>query len=64
MGVTTFNTYSRVPTPRSLTNAGGGYQIENLRIATSLSPPFPSESSTDSPNGPTRSQIIHTTFYH
>jgi hypothetical protein len=57
-----FNTCSRVPTPQSLTDTGGGYHIENLRIATSLSPPFPSEGSTDPPNGPTRSQIIQTTF--
>jgi hypothetical protein len=35
-----------------------GYHIENIRIATALSPPFPSESSTNPPNGPTRSQII------
>jgi hypothetical protein len=55
----TFNTCSRVPTPRSLTDAGGGYHIENLGIATALSPPFPSEGSTDPPNGPARSQIIH-----
>jgi hypothetical protein len=53
-----FNTCSRVQTPRSLTDTGGGYHIENLRIATSLSPPFPSEGSTDLPNGPTRPQII------
>jgi hypothetical protein len=57
-----FNTCSRVPTPRSLTDIGGGYPIENLRIATTLSPPFPSEGSTDPPNGPARSQIIQTTF--
>jgi hypothetical protein len=60
----TFNTCSRVPTSRSLTDTGGGYHIENLRIATSLSPPFPSEGSTDPPNGPDRSQIIQTTFTH
>jgi hypothetical protein len=60
----TFNTCSRVPTPRSLTNTDGGYHIENLRIATALSSPFPSEGSTDPPNGVVRSQIIQTTFYH
>jgi hypothetical protein len=43
----TFNTYSRVPTPWSLPDTGGGYHIENLGIATTLSPPFPSEGSTD-----------------
>jgi hypothetical protein len=48
----TFNTCSRVPTLRSLTDTGGGYHIENLRIATSLSPPFPSEGSTDPPIAP------------
>jgi hypothetical protein len=58
----TFNTCSRVPTSRSLTDTGGGYHIGNLRIATTLSPPFPSKGSTDPPNGPTQSQIIHTTF--
>jgi hypothetical protein len=50
-----FNTCSRVPTPWSLTDTSGGYHIENLRIATSLSPPFPSEGSTNPPNGPARS---------
>jgi hypothetical protein len=54
----TFNTCSRVPTPWSLTNTDGGYHIENLRIVTALSPPFPSEDSTDPPNGPAWSQII------
>jgi hypothetical protein len=58
----TFNTCSRVPTPRSLTDTGGSYHIENLRIATVLSPPFPSEGSTYPPNGPTRSQIIHNNY--
>jgi hypothetical protein len=48
----TFNTCSLVPTPRSLTNTGGGYHIENLGIATALSPPFPSEGSTDPPKWP------------
>jgi hypothetical protein len=42
-----FNTCSRVPTPRPLTNTARGYHIENLRIATTLSPPFPFEGSTD-----------------
>jgi hypothetical protein len=56
--ISTFNTCSRVPTPRSLTDTGGGYHIENLRIVIALSPPFPSEGSTDPPNGPARSQII------
>jgi hypothetical protein len=60
----TFNTCLWVSTPRSLTDTGGGYDIENLGIATTLSLPFPSEGSTDPPNGPARSQIIHTTFYH
>jgi hypothetical protein len=45
----TFNTCSRVPTPQSLTDTGGGYHIENLRIATTLSPPFFFECSTDPP---------------
>jgi hypothetical protein len=48
----TFNTCSQVPTPRSLNDTGGGYHIENLGIATSLSPPFPSEGSTDPPKRP------------
>jgi hypothetical protein len=48
----TFNTCSRVPTPRSLTDTGEGYHIENLRIATTLSPSFPSEGSTDPPKWP------------
>jgi hypothetical protein len=56
--IDTFNTCSRVPTPRSLTDTGGGYHIGNLGIATSLSPFFPSEGSTDFPNGPARSQIV------
>jgi hypothetical protein len=60
--VGTFNTCSRVPMPWFLTDTGRGYHIENLRIATALSPPFPSESSPDPPNGPARSQIIQTTF--
>jgi hypothetical protein len=47
-----FNTCSQVPTPRSLTDTGRGYHIENLRIATTLSPPFHSEGSTDPPNWP------------
>jgi hypothetical protein len=54
----TFNTYSRVPTHRSLTDTGGGYPIENLRIVIALSPPFPFEGSIDLPNGPAWSQII------
>jgi hypothetical protein len=58
----TFKTCSRIPTPWSLTNTGGGYHIENLKIATGLFPPFPSEGSTDPPNGSARSQIIHNTF--
>jgi hypothetical protein len=52
LAIGTFNTCSRVSTPQSLIDAGGGYHIENLRIATSLSPPLPSEGSTDPPNGP------------
>jgi hypothetical protein len=35
----TFNTCSRVPTHRSLTDTGGGYHIETLRIATALPRP-------------------------
>jgi hypothetical protein len=58
----TFNTCSRVPTPRSLTDTGGGYHIENLGIATALSPPFPSNGSTDLPNGPAQSQINHNNY--
>jgi hypothetical protein len=34
-----FNTCSRVPTPRPLTDTGECYHIENLRIATTLSHP-------------------------
>jgi hypothetical protein len=45
----TFNTCSRVPTPQSLTDTGGGYHIENLTIATTLSLPFPSEGFIDPP---------------
>jgi hypothetical protein len=45
----TFHTCSQVPIPRSLTDASGCYHIENLRIATTLSPPFSSEGSTDPP---------------
>jgi hypothetical protein len=58
----TLNIYSRVSTPQSLTDTGGGYHIQNLEIATTLSPPFPSEGSIDPPNGPARSQITETTF--
>jgi hypothetical protein len=58
----TFNTCSRVPAPRSLTDTCEGYHIENLRIATALSPPFPSEGSSDPPNGPARSQIIRNNY--
>jgi hypothetical protein len=58
----TFNTCSRVPTPQSLIDIGGGYHIENLRIATTLSLLFPSEGSTNPPNGPARSQIIHNNY--
>jgi hypothetical protein len=57
-----FNTCSRVPTTRSSTDTGGGYHIENLGIATTLSPPFPSEGSTDPPNDPIWSQIIHNNY--
>jgi hypothetical protein len=49
-------------TPRSLTDTGRGYHIENLRRATTLSPPFPSEGSTNPPNGPARSEIIHNNY--
>jgi hypothetical protein len=54
----TFNTYSRVPTHRSLTDTGGGYHIENFKIDTTLSLPFPSEGSTGPPNGPARSPFL------
>jgi hypothetical protein len=60
--IDTLNTCSRVPAPWSLIDTGGGYHIENLRIATTLSLPFPSEGSTDPPNGPTPSQIIHNNY--
>jgi hypothetical protein len=58
----TFNTCSRVPTHRSLTDTSGGYHIENLRIAIVFFSSFPSEGSTYPPNGPARSQIIYTIF--
>jgi hypothetical protein len=54
----TFNTCSRVPTHQFLTDTGGSYHIENLGIATALSPPFPSEGSTDPPNSPARSPFL------
>jgi hypothetical protein len=54
----TFNTCSWVSTPRSLTDTGSGYHIENLEIATSLSLSFPSEGSTDPPNGPAQSSFL------
>jgi hypothetical protein len=47
-----FNTCSRVPTPRSLTDTGGGCHKRNLRIATTLFLPFPSKGSTDPPKWP------------
>jgi hypothetical protein len=56
--INTLNTCSRVPTHRYLTDTGGGYRIENLRIATSLSPPFPSEGSINPPNDPVRSSFF------
>jgi hypothetical protein len=56
--IDTFNTCSRVSAPRSLTDTGRGYHIENLGIATSLSPPFLFKSSTDPPNGPTGSLFL------
>jgi hypothetical protein len=58
----TFNTCSRVSIPRSLTDTGRGYHIEILRIARALSLFFPSEGSTDPPNGPARSQIIRNNY--
>jgi hypothetical protein len=54
----TFNTCSQVPTPRSLTDTSGGYHIENLGIATTLFPPFPSEGSNNPPNDPARSLFL------
>jgi hypothetical protein len=60
--IDTFNTCSRVPTPQSLTDIGGSYHIKNLGMATTLSPPFPSEVFTDPPNGPSRSQIIRNNY--
>jgi hypothetical protein len=48
----TFNSCSRVPTPRSLIDIGGSYHIKNIKIATTLSLPFPSEGSTDPPKWP------------
>jgi hypothetical protein len=48
----TFNTCSRVPVPRSLIDTDGGYHIENLGIATLLSPPFSFEGFTDPPKWP------------
>jgi hypothetical protein len=48
----TFNTCSWIPTPQSLTDTGGTYHIGNLKIATTLSPSFPFEGSTDPPNDP------------
>jgi hypothetical protein len=39
-----------------------GLPHKNLRIATTISPSFPSECSTDLPTGPTWSQIIHPTI--
>jgi hypothetical protein len=54
----TFDTYSQVPTHRSLTDTGEGYRIKNLRITTSLSPPFPSECSTGPPNWPQPVSIL------
>jgi hypothetical protein len=48
----TFNTRSWVPTSRSLTDTGGGYNIENLRIATTFSLPFPFEGSSNPPKWP------------
>jgi hypothetical protein len=56
--IDTFNTCSWVLTPRSLTDTGGGYHIENLGLAITLSPSFLSEGSIDPTNGPARSQII------
>jgi hypothetical protein len=50
--ISTFNTCSRIPTPRSLTDTSRGYHIENIRIVTIVSPPFPSEGSTDPPKWP------------
>jgi hypothetical protein len=58
----TFNTFSRVPTTQSLTDTWGGYHIENLGIAIALSQPFPSEGSTDPPNGLALSQIIRNNY--
>jgi hypothetical protein len=46
--------------PSVLNRHRQGLPHRNLRIATALSPPFPFECSTDPPNDPARSQIIHT----
>jgi hypothetical protein len=58
--IDTFNTCSWVPTPQSLIDTGGGYHIENLGLATTLSPPFPSEGSTDPPKWPRPVSILST----
>jgi hypothetical protein len=57
----TFDTCSRVPTPRSLIDTGEGNHIENLGIATTLSLPFPSECSTDPPSWPRLVSILSNT---
>jgi hypothetical protein len=48
--ISTFDTYSRVPTPQSLTDTAEGYHTENLGIATTLFLSFPSECSTGPPS--------------
>jgi hypothetical protein len=48
--------------PSILNRHRWSYHRENLRIDTSLSPPFPSEGITDPPNDPVQYQIIQTTF--
>jgi hypothetical protein len=39
----TFNTCSRGPTHRSLTDTGGGYNLEDAQLSTYHSPIFPTD---------------------
>jgi hypothetical protein len=52
-----FNTCSRVPTPRSLTDTDGSYNLRGADFFTSLSPPFPNDGPLLSPNYPVWSQV-------